>query len=138
MVFLMAVGIVRIPQMPKTAPALARPAEELPMKNRPRETRAMTLLLAQAELVDQRAVGVCVARLEIVEKLAPARHHAQEAAARVVILDVALEVVRETVDAGGEERDLDFGRSRIALPSLVFGDHLRLVVSRRGHDVWIL
>ena len=55
--------------------------------------------LRRPELVDQRAVAVGVARLQVVEQLAPARHHAQQPAARVVILDVGLEVVGETVDA---------------------------------------
>ena len=92
-----------------------------------------TRLLAQPELFDQRSIAVGIARLEVIEKLAPARHHPQQPAARVVILDVRLEVVIEPVDAGGQQRDLDFGRSGVARRPLVVGDDLRLFCNRNGH-----
>src|SRR5438874_2004587 len=43
------------------------------------------------------------------------KQHIKETPSGVVILDVLLEVIRETVDALREERDLHFGRPRVAL-----------------------
>src|SRR5947209_6848990 len=92
-------------------------------------------LLAQAELFDQRAVGIGVARLEVVQQLAPPRDHAEQAAAGVMILDVTLEVVGKAIDARGQKRDLHFRRTRVALGPLVIGDYFRLVGNRDGHCV---
>src|SRR5882672_2146561 len=72
-------------------------------------------LFTEAELFDQPAIAVGVARLQIIEQLAAARHHPQKTAARMVILDVILEMVGKTVDARGQERDLDFSRPGVAL-----------------------
>src|SRR6478736_8617936 len=47
-------------------------------------------LFAQAELLDQRSITIGVARLQVIEKLAPPRHHPQQAPPRVVILTFAL------------------------------------------------
>ncbi len=51
----------------------------------------------------------------------------------MVVLDVVLEMIGEPVDAGGEERDLDFGRTGVALGALVLRDDLRLVGGGDGH-----
>src|SRR5260221_1677018 len=67
-------------------------------------------LLAQAEAVDQRAVGLDVLALEVVEQAAALAHHGEQPAARMEILDVRLEMLGEHVDPLGEERDLHFGR----------------------------
>src|SRR5512132_2224239 len=94
----------------------------------------MAPLLAQPELLDQRPIAVGIARLEIIEKLAPPRDHAKQAATRMVILHVRLEVIVQTVDARGQQRYLHLGRAGIALRSLVFGDDLRLFGNRDGHE----
>src|SRR4029077_20850940 len=52
-------------------------------------------LLAQAEALDERAVGLDVAALEVIEEAAARAHHLEQAAARMEILDVRLEVVGE-------------------------------------------
>src|SRR5205814_214584 len=100
-----------------------------------RDSTALTrrALFAQAELFDQRSITVGVAGLQVIEKLAPPRHHPQQTAPRVVILDVRLEMIVEPVDAGGQQRDLDLRRSGVARRTLVIGDDLRLVCNRNGH-----
>ena len=57
----------------------------------------------------------------------------KQAATRMVILDVALEMVGETVDAMREERDLHFRRTRVALGALVFADDAGLVLGVDCH-----
>ena len=63
----------------------------------------------------------------------PAGHHAQQTAARVMILDVGLEVIIQSVNAGGQQCDLDFRGAGVALRTLVIGDDLRLFCNRNGH-----
>src|SRR6266404_3220695 len=72
------------------------------------------MLLAQPQLLDQYAVTVGIARLQVVEELPPPRHHPQQAAPRVMIFDIALEVIIEAIDARGQQRDLNLGRPGIA------------------------
>ena len=45
----------------------------------------------------------------------------------MVILVVLLEVVGKTVNAGREQRNLDFGRTRISRCALELGDNLTLL-----------
>ena len=45
----------------------------------------------------------------------------------MMILDVFLEVVGKTVNAGREQRNLDFGRTRISRCALELGDNLTLL-----------
>src|SRR5450631_2373639 len=91
------------------------------------------LLLAQPQLVDQYAIAVGIARLQIVEQLAPPRHHPQQTAPRVMVLDVALEMIVEAVDARGQQRDLNLGRPGVAGSALMLGDDFRLVLNRDCH-----
>ena len=70
---------------------------------------AMSELLTQAQTLDQRAIAVDVGTLQVVEELATTGNHAQQAAARVVILDVLLEVTGQVIDAGRQQSHLDFG-----------------------------
>src|SRR5512146_2308669 len=92
-------------------------------------------LLAQAEALDERAVRLDVAALEVVEKAAALAHHLEEPAARMEILDVRLEMFGEHVDPLGEERDLDLGRARVPVLSRVRGNDSRLVCSGYGHGI---
>src|SRR5207244_4122414 len=56
-------------------------------------------LLAQAEALDERAVRLDLAALQVIELAAALAHHPQQAAARMEILDVRLEMLGEHVDA---------------------------------------
>ncbi len=65
-------------------------------------------LLTQTQFGDQRQVTLAVFGLEVVQQLAAAADHAQQAAATVVVFGVGLEVGHQFVDAGGQQSDLDF------------------------------
>ncbi len=82
---------------------------------------------AKLQRVDELAVRGDVGALQVVEKLAAAAHHLQKTTAGVVILLVLLEVIREAVDAGREESDLDFGRTRVAGGALELRNNFSLV-----------
>src|SRR5690606_28146073 len=67
-------------------------------------------LAAQAEALDELGVTRPVGLLEIVEKAATLADKLEKAAAGMVVLGVALEVLGQVGDALGEDRDLDFRR----------------------------
>src|SRR5438034_7116542 len=90
-------------------------------------------LFAQAKLFNQRAIAVGIARLQVVEQLAAPRHHPQQPASRMMVLRVILEMIGETVDARGQERDLHFGRPGVPGRALVIRDDLRLFANRYSH-----
>ena len=72
-------------------------------------------LLTKSELGDQVGVALLVLRFEIIEQAAALVDHHQQAAARMVVLRVGLEMLGQVADALGEDRDLDFGRTGVAL-----------------------
>ncbi len=74
---------------------------------------ARTSLAADAEALDQRLVALFVAAFDIVEKLATLRNKLQQAAARMIILHVRLEMLCEIGDALGEDGDLNFRRAGV-------------------------
>src|ERR1700739_2697683 len=55
-----------------------------------RKTSAQMHSAANAELLDDALVAAFVGALEIVEKLAPLRHHLQQTAPRMIVLHVGL------------------------------------------------
>ena len=91
------------------------------------------VLLAKAETLNQRTIGVNVRRLEIVQQLAATAHHAQQATTGMVILDVLLEVAGQVIDARGQQGDLDFRGARIASRTLVFIHDLRFLRNSNRH-----
>jgi hypothetical protein len=75
--------------------------------------------------LDQRIVAIHILALEIVKQRTPLVDHLQQAAARMVVLVVRLEVSGQRVDAAGEDRDLDFRRTRVVgLAGVVLDDLL--------------
>src|SRR4029450_928261 len=83
---------------------------------------------AQAEALDERAVAGDVVALEVAQQPPAAADHLEQAATRVVVVLVDLEVLGERVDARGEQGHLDLGRAGVALLGRVLGDDLGLVV----------
>src|SRR5690606_35114242 len=79
------------------------------------------------------AVGIGAATLEVIKQLAAAADHAQQTAAGVVIFLVFLEVAREFIDAGGEQRNLHFGGTRVAGGALELRDDLGFVDIGNSH-----
>src|SRR5215204_1801488 len=91
------------------------------------------VLAPEAQLLDQFSVRLHVFLLEVVQKSAAPPDELQEPAARVVILRMRAEMLRELVDALREERDLDLGRARVGLRVPVAPDDLQLCFLGEGH-----
>lgn len=71
-------------------------------------------LLTQAELCNDCTIAVDVLLGEVVEKASALADHHQKAAAGVVVLLVFPQMLGQGVDPGGEDSDLDLGRTGIA------------------------
>src|SRR5262249_36098021 len=80
----------------------------------------------QTQALDQCVVALVVLGLEVVEQTPALADELQQAAARMMILRVALEVLGEIGDALAQDRDLDFRRTGVALGLGVRLDQLRL------------
>src|SRR4051812_41401077 len=100
-----------------------------------RRTAKPGTLATQTQTLDQLVVALGVAVLEIVEKTAALADHLEQAAARMMILRVALEVLGEIGDAFAEDRDLHFRRTGVATGLRVRLDQLRLAVCRNRHRI---
>src|SRR4051812_16155829 len=87
----------------------------------------VSVLLAQAELADQREVAAGVRLLQVGQQALARVDHLQQAAATVVVLRVLLEMGGQRVDAGGEQGDLDFRGSGVGGAARVGGNDLCLV-----------
>src|SRR6185437_4906129 len=88
---------------------------------------------ADAEGVDQLLVPALVDPLDVIEKRPAGLHQLQQAAARMVVLAVNLEVLGEIVDAFTEDRNLHLGRTGVALLGGIFGDERALALGRDRH-----
>src|SRR5689334_23817522 len=64
--------------------------------------------------LDERLVTRFVRLLQIVQKRTARRHELQEPAARMIVLHVALEMVRQVVDAFRQDRNLNLRRAGVA------------------------
>src|SRR5215475_2448858 len=74
-------------------------------------------------LFNERLVTRFVGLLQVIEKRTARRHELQEAAARMIILHVGLEMIREVVDAFRQDRDLNLrGAGVTRLGSIVLDD----------------
>ena len=91
-------------------------------------------LLSQAERRDDLAVTIEIGSLEVIEKAAALADHLQKAAARMVIFRVGSKVVGQVRDALGENRNLDFGRPRVAVVLAKLADNglLAILMERHG------
>ena len=103
------------------------------IRKRPAEAGRTITSLAQAELGDEAGVARLVLLLEIVEQRATLVDHHQEAAARVIVLVVRLEMIRQRVDAVGQDRDLDFGRTGVIGSAGVIGNHFGFAFRGNRH-----
>src|SRR5262245_28265564 len=80
----------------------------------------------QSETLDDRAVAVDVGLVQVVQQPTTLAHEEQQATTRVVVVLVLLEVLGQVADAVAEQRDLDLGRTGVALLGRVLGDDLLL------------
>src|SRR4051794_32166663 len=89
-----------------------------------RRPRIGSRLLADAELVDDRAVALEVRLLEVVQKAAATPDQLQEAATAVMVLRVRLEVLRQIGNSAREECDLHFWGAGIAVMRAILGNEI--------------
>ena len=82
------------------------------------------VLLTDAQLGDDRTVTVDVLLSQIVQQAAALADHLQKAAAAVIIMDVGAQMLGKLVDAVGQDRNLDFRRTGVALMGRVLFDDL--------------
>ena len=94
-------------------------------------------LLTETELLNDSSVALDIGLLEVAEKVSSVSYHLLKAAAAVVVLVVSLEVLGESVDAIGKDRDLNLGRTCVALVGLVLVNNGLLYVFL-DHDVFHL
>src|SRR5262249_30911272 len=87
----------------------------------------------QTQALDQRVVALAVPGLEIIEQPAALADQLQQAAARMVILRVTLEMLGEVGDALAQDGDLDFRRAGVGVALGVRLDQLRLARGRNRH-----
>ncbi len=94
----------------------------------PRLTRVAGVesLATQSQALDQRPVACDIATLEIVQQSPTLAHDIEQATPRVVILLVGLKMVGQLIDASGQQRNLNFRRSGVAITSAVAFDDLLL------------
>src|SRR5699024_6465707 len=88
---------------------------------------------AQAEAFDQALVAAAVVALQVAEQALALVDQLQQAAARMVILLVGLEVLGQLRDAGRQQRHLDLGRTGVVGRSAVIGNDLAGLFNRQGH-----
>ena len=94
---------------------------------------ALVKLFAEAELGDQVAVAGNVFALEIIKQRTALVDHHEQAAALMIVLRVGLEMVGKRLDAAREDRDLDFGRTRVAFGAAMDLDQFGLLFSGNRH-----
>src|SRR5262245_4138333 len=87
-------------------------------------------LSPEAEAIDERAVPLRVGLFEISEKATTLAHQLQEATARMVILDVALEMFGEVGNAFREDGHLHLRRTGVGGAGCVLLDQFLLTSGR--------
>src|SRR6266511_3604804 len=80
----------------------------------------------QAELLNEGAIALEVALLQVLQEPPAAADELEQAAARVVVLRVRPQVLGQLVDASRQQRDLHFRRAGVALGVAVLADDLQL------------
>ena len=95
------------------------------------------MLLAKAKLRDEIGITLTILVTEIVEQRPALVDHHQEAAPAMIVLGVALEMLGLRLDAAGQDCDLNFRRTGVALVAGMFLDNFLLAFRgnrHRGHS----
>src|SRR5271165_169034 len=88
---------------------------------------------ADAQTLDESFIALFVLLLDVIEKRAPLRHHFEQAAAGVVVLDMGLEVTGQIGDPLGENRNLHLGRPSVADLQSILIDERGLALGADRH-----
>jgi hypothetical protein len=86
-------------------------------------------LVPETQFLDDLSVGIDVRALQVVEQPATLPVHLEQPTATMVVVLVGAEVVRQILDALGEERYLNAGRARVRLVRPVLLDGRAFVES---------
>src|SRR5204862_50398 len=78
------------------------------------------------QLLDERAVAFDALALQVVEHAATLTDELEQTTARMVVLEVRLEVLGEVGDPLGEEGDLDLGGSGVGIVTTEFSNNFGL------------
>ncbi len=90
-------------------------------------------LPAETEFSDQCSVAFDVFTPEVLEEAATATHHAEQAAAGMMVLGVELQVLGELRDATREHSHLDLGGACVIIATGVVRDDLSLLFFEQCH-----
>ena len=89
-------------------------------------------LFSQSELVYDCTVALDVYLLQVVEQVSSVTDHLLQTAAAVEVLLVGLQVCGQVVDAGGQNSDLNLGRTGVSLMGCVLLNQRELFVFLHG------
>ena len=81
-------------------------------------------LLTEAQSSDQIAIALDIVVFEVVQETTTTTDEHLKTTSAVVVVCIRFEVFGQNVDALGEEGNLNFGRTRIALVTTKFADDL--------------
>ena len=95
--------------------------------------RPCVALLAQVQLLDDGTVACDIGLLKVTEKVTSVTNHLQHAAAAVMVLVVSLEVLGESVDAMGKNRNLNLRGTGVTLVGRVLLNNGLLFVFQHGN-----
>src|SRR6201989_3020204 len=103
------------------------------------ETRARDhAQTADTEPLDQRLVAPLIVAPEIIEQLSPLRNELEQAASRMVVVDVGLEMLGEAGDSFGQDRNLNFRRPGVAGCGGIVFDDFGLAAGTERHRLEVL
>ena len=91
-------------------------------------TPTIMKLLSQAELLNDSTVTLDIGLLKVAKKVSSVTNHLLKASAAVMVLVIGLEMLSEVLDSVGQKRDLNLGRTGIALVSSVLLNNCQLFV----------
>ena len=76
------------------------------------------MLVAQLQLLGYRLVALQILVLQIIQQRPALADHHQQPAARAMVFFIALQMLRQMVDAMRQQRDLYIGRTGVAVMGL--------------------
>ncbi len=79
-------------------------------------------LTAQAQTADHLVIALNVRALEVIQQTSALRDHLKQAAPRVIVLLMSLEMLGQLVDSLAEQSDLHLRRTRITFVCTKFAD----------------
>ena len=90
-------------------------------------------LLSDSEPLNEIGVAIGILAFQIVEQASALPDQLEEAAARVMVFRVGLEMFGEVVDPFAQERDLHLGGTGVCVVGFIRSDDFRLAIFRKRH-----